>query len=372
MQGLEALKRQLKDLVGEDKPDEAFRLLREDVLRSDGELYNELAIIQSNYRRAQREGNLNLIEYREKNLTFNSASHALLWVIDKMEVDDLGSRYRLKAGSRPALPDYHAYTIDRVEQSDQLQLNFFDTPGPEAKARFFYLYGDARQAHAELVKRASYDFGGQLLGWREQAPAAAPKLVVCKPPVNENPKLFYINLVREVLTQMGCPPAAQQPIGSRRLNEALANDKMRGLGPDDLVFVLLSIDDYNWRPRTTPVVVNDFIQQFCRCELPDSAPRFFFFFGLEYSKDNARVRQEVHEAVAQSDLIEALPELLPVGRDHIAEWFSRYRELLEDGLDAQAMAARLFPGADAIDMIDAVNQVKTIIDLYNRGFIRKI
>lgn len=372
MQGLEALKRQLKDLVGEDKPDEVFRLLREDVLRSDGELYNELAIIQSNYRRAQREGNLNLIEYREKNLTFNSVSQALLWVIDKIEVDDLGSRYRLKAGSRPALPDYHAYTIDRVEQSDQLQLNFFDTPGPEAKARFFYLYGDARQAHAQLVKRASYDFGGQLLGWREQAPAAAPKLVVCKPPVNENPKLFYINLVRDVLSQMGCPPAAQQPIGSRRLNEALANDKMRGLGPDDLVFVLLSIDDYNWRPRTTPVVVNDFIQQFCRCELPDSAPRFFFFFGLEYSKDNARVRQEVHEAVAQSDLIEALPELLPIGPEHLAEWFSRYRELLEDGLDAQAMATRVFPGADAIDMIDAVKKVKTIIDLYNRGFIRKM
>lgn len=377
MQGLEALKETLKKLVGEDKPSEAFRLLREEVLRTNSELYNELITVQASYYHTQREGKLNLIEYKDKNISFSNVSQALLWIIDRVEASDLGQHYRARMDAHQPLPPYVAYTIDRMEQTDQLQLNYHDTPGPDAKLRFFYLYGDARQAHEQLVARASLDFGGQLLGWREQAPASRPKMLTCKPSVSGNPKLFYINLVREVLNRMGCRESSLQPVASQKLSSALASDELRHLGKDDLVFVLLTIDDYNWRPDLTPRVVREFIQQFCTCELPEHAPRFFFFFGLEYKKDNVKVREEVQEevrqAVAQSDLpIEALPELLPINHEHLAEWFSRYRELMTEGLDYDTMAARAFPGAVDIDMADAVRKAKEIIDLHNRGFIHKI
>ena len=63
---LGTLKSELKDLVAENRFDEIFRRLREEVVLSSCELHNEIILIQGAYNDAVKNGNLNLICWWQK------------------------------------------------------------------------------------------------------------------------------------------------------------------------------------------------------------------------------------------------------------------------------------------------------------------
>lgn len=365
---LDALKRELKELIGDNRHEEVFRRLTEEVLLVNSPLYNDAILLQSKYNESVRAGNLGLIAFEEKNINFSNTSQALIWLVNNIVPDVLSEKLHRKSESSRSMPAVHAYTCDRVAQNEIFQLNYYDTPGPDAKLRFFYLYGDARQEHESLFKRLGYEIGGFLLNWEkgDYNPGTKIKFVDCKPQVHDNPKLFQINVVRELLARFFEPVNNLQPILSKKLNEVLDSPELKDYGPNDLVFILLTIDDHNWREQVTPVVVKSLVEGFCACELPPGSPNFFFFFGIEYQKNNEVVKAQVRKAIQERAHGESLPELQPVNLREVSEWFSRYDVLRMPGQEPEAAAAQLFPGATELDMADIELKLQELIENYNK------
>mgnify|MGYP000137019600 CR=1 FL=1 len=368
---LDALKRELKELIGDNRHEEVFRRLTEEVLLVNSDLYNDAILLESKHRESVRAGNLSLIAFEEKNINFSNTSQALIWLVNNITPAVLGDKLRQKAESFRSVPALHAFTCDRVAQNEFFQLNYYDTPGPEQKLRFFYLYGDARQEHESLFKRLGYEIGGHLLNWEkgDYNPGTKIKFVDCKPPVHDNPKLFQINVMRELLARFFEPVNNLQPILSKKLNEVLTSPELKDFGANDLVFILLTIDDHNWREQATPLVVKSLVEGFCACELPPGSPNFFFFFGIEYQKTNETVKAQVRKAIQERAHGESLPELQPVSLREVSEWFSRYDVLRMPGQEPEAAAAEMFPGATELDMADIEIKLQERIERYNKGLV---
>ncbi|MDZ4703482.1 MAG: hypothetical protein SH848_06115, partial [Saprospiraceae bacterium] len=181
--------------------------------------------------------------------------------------------------------------------------------------------------------------------------------------------LFQINVMRELLARFFEPVNNLQPILSKKLNEVLTSPELKDFGANDLVFILLTIDDHNWREQATPLVVKSLVEGFCACELPPGSPNFFFFFGIEYQKTNETVKAQVRKAIQERAHGESLPELQPVSLREVSEWFSRYDVLRMPGQEPEAAAAEMFPGATELDMADIEINLQERIERYNKGLV---
>ena len=86
---LEAIKRKLKEDVAAARHEEVFGRLKTAVLRPDCPLYNDVLLLEGRYNEAKRAEHRNLVDFKEKNLESSKISHALLWLIDRIELADL-------------------------------------------------------------------------------------------------------------------------------------------------------------------------------------------------------------------------------------------------------------------------------------------
>lgn len=372
---LDALKRNLKELIGRGQHDEAFRRLKEEVLDPGSVLYNDTITVQARFHSAGRAGKLGLIGFRESSRSFNNVNDALLWLIDSISIADLSVHLRRQQENYRAILWWHALTCDRTEQSEQFDLHNLDPPQPGQKVHFYYLYGDIRQEHESLFQRLGLDLGGFLLNWEqgEYDPGIRLLPVAFKPRVSHNPKLFRIYILRELLSRFFEPVNGQLPVGDKTICDLLKSPKLQGFGPNDLVFILITLDDYNWDDKLIPALVRNLYEDFCRGELPPEGPQFFFFFGIEYQKENQRVREEVRREIQKAQYGLALAELQPLALADLEEWLSRYRLLLENsGKEAREMARQLFPDKgddDPIDMADIERELRKLIDHHNNGLV---
>ena len=371
---LNPLKRNLKETLSKRGAGPVFARLKE-VLSDQSELYNDVILTEARWNRTQGAGMLGTIDFREKQLNFNNVEQALLWLIDRIEAQDLSSRYGRKFAEHRAVPDEHRYTCDRVDQSDAFQLVRYDPPASvlahENKLFFFYLYGDARQAHEALFHRLRLEEAGRLENW-EQAnydPGIKTCFVDIKPRVSNNPKLFRLNFFKTLMSRFFEPLHGHQPMAPKKLSDLLASEKLRDFGPDDLVFILITLDEHNWEAKTTPGIIRALYEEFCQGALPATAPGFFFFFGIEYEKENKQVKAEVEAAINAAVYGLPLPELGPVSLADIAEWFSRYRVLLAPGETPLEAAKRHFDTDGPFDMIDILGTLERLIDDHNNRLI---
>lgn len=368
---LDNLKQELKNLIGECRH-EVFFVRMGEMLRNDTEPYNDAVLIRAAMNNSERVGDLNLLSDTEKHLRFNKENYALLSIVERIRLEDLSDMYRRKAASHVALPPYHAYTCDRKEQTEAFQLAQLDwyTQPPE-KTRFFFMLGDVGQSHNSLFQRLGYEASNHLLNWEQgnYDPGTQVRFFGLKPQVSTNPMLYQINVVRELLAKFVPQVNAMQPLQQRKLSDVLSSNHLQGLGPNDLVFILLTIDDYNWNEHATPAVVKSLVEGFCNCPLPDTAPTFFFFFGIEYRKENQTVRQQAQRAIENRAKGEALPELAPVPADFLAEWFSCYRVLLPPGKTAVETAKIVFGDVAMMDMLDIEARLQQIIEDHNKGLV---
>lgn len=369
---LDALQRGLKELIGNGQHDEAFRRLQEEILDPICTLYNDAITIQARFQQADRAGKLGLINFGESSRNFNNINEALLWLIDRITIADLCKRLRKQQKKHRAIAEVHALTCDRHEQSDTFELNYWDPPEPGKRVHFYYLYGDTRQEHESLFQRLGLDLGGFLLNWEQEDYNPGTKLypVAFKPRVHRNPKLFKINILRELLSRFFEPVNAQQPILNKKLCDLLQSPKLKDYGPKDLVFILITLDDHNWHETLIPALVRDLCENFCKDKLDADAPQFFFFFGIEYQKDNQLVKTQVHQSITTAKYGHSLPELQPVAISDLEEWLSRYRVLLESrNLEAADLAQKLFPNQSTLDMADVERTLKELIDQHNKGLV---
>lgn len=368
---LDALKCELKHLVGDNRHDELFRRLGTD-LNNNAPSYNDALLLKSSFSDRKRAEELGLIDEKTNTLSSNKVNKALLGLIDRINKSDLSGRLQRIVDNHRHIPVFHAYTCDRVTQKDAFEIHFFDPPDSAQKVDVFYLYGDARQEIRSLFVRLGYEISGHLLN-REKGdydPGTKIRFFKCKPQASDNPRLFQINIMRELMAQFFEPVNSQQPILNKTVSDLCKSSLLKDFGPDDLVFILLTIDDYNWRERVTPAVVKDLIKNFCQCEaLPTDAPHFFFFFGIEYSRDNTVVKEQVKKAVNEREYGEVLPELGPVDPADVHAWFKRYEEFGADGADPETLTRTHFGEFRQKDMTDIVLKLKEIIEKYNLGTI---
>lgn len=335
-------------------------------LASEGDHYNVLIGLQSKWQRTQRGEKLGTVDLRDLSVSFSSLSEALLWWVDNVPE----SAFTRQITQVHIDPSYR-YTCDRSPQNEAFLTGFWVPSADmvalcEGKIRFFYLHGDARQAHRELIER----FGRQLLGQlydfnlTTSNPADEPVIAYCKPQVSTNPMVARMMTITELLAKFQVPP---QPVQRKTLKDLLASEKVCDKGPEATIHIVISLDDANWNKAITPELVRAFYQEFCACQLPAEAPQFFFYFGLEYEKENQQVQQEVIEAIENRQYGQALPQLEPVSPDDIYEWFTRVKAAFPPGEDLRPKVEALFPNQTTIDMADVINTLQKFIDQHNTG-----
>lgn len=368
---LDNLKLPLKDLVAKNRLAELFRRLREEVLRPGSELYNDAISLEGKWNENQRNDNLGTIDFRDAKVTSSSLNKALLEVIDQIEKEDLSERYRkIKEDHVFISADFHL-TCDRVEQNDAFLEIHYDPPealfeSHDGKVRFFYLQGDLRQVQDGFVERIGKQLGGFLYNFDEGSydPEHEPVIVKCKPQTSKNPVVFQIETIKKILSEFD---VRLEPAQKKRLSDLKQSKKLLHKGEDDVVLILLTLDDHNWDKELTPALVRNLYEKFCDCQLPDDSPSFFFFFGLEYSKENTRIQQEISQAIAQAQYGIALPTLEPATIEDVAEWLSRVKEVLTPGTDTTSLAKSWFPNSDRIDMADVYLRLEKFINDHNNG-----
>lgn len=364
---LSTLKRQLKGLVSQGRHDEVFRRLWEETLDHDADICNDGVLLKSQYQEIRHSSELGLIAFQEKSLRLNNLNRALISLIDRIEAGDLNRNLRRKSAEHRVVPLNRALTCDRTEQTELVELNYFDDPGPEKKIRFFYVYGDDRQVHKSLFKRLGLDLGNFLLNWEKEDydPGVKVKFARCKPRAARNLKIFEIDILRKLFAKFFEPVNAQGEIMTKKLVDLLTSPQLKDYGPDDFVFLLLTIDDYNWNESVTPRVVRRLIDGFCNCELPADSPAVFFFFGVEYQKQNEKVKNQVKKVIQEAEKGQKLPELQPVSITDVCAWLKDHDVLLPPGKSVADWAAELFPGQDRIDMIDVELKLGEVIERHN-------
>lgn len=366
---LERLQRELKELIGQSRLEEVFALSKA-CLRSDCSLFNDVQLLAGSLSNADLEFRRNLIDAKELRTVKDKVSYALLGFIDQIRLTDLAATYKQRAAQHLALSNFHAYSCDRTVQNEEVQTRYY--LNPEQKVRHFFLYGDAKQAHKSLFERFHRYFGGKLDNWQdpEAQPSTKVKVIECKPCRAGSPLAYQIEIIGKILGQCKMTVNTQQPLLSRKLSDLLASPSLEGFGEYDFVFVLLTVDDFNWNKVITPKVVEALLDGFCDCPLPSGAPSFFFFYGIEYQSNNLQVKIEVQQVVKErAERVVPLPELLRVASDDVNEWFSRYAHLIPKGKTAHDMSALLFGAENEFDMVDVEGKLLEIIELNNKGLL---
>jgi hypothetical protein len=273
-----------------------------------------------------------------------------------------------------SIPDWYALTCNRVEQADIFMPIFFpedDDQPPPPMHLFFYLYGDAKQAHKSLAKRFGHEVAGQYFHWEENPagetdrPTKKWTMRKVKPQLSSQLNMNRINLFKELYKEFGLDLSA--PMSQRRVVDLYKSPVLQHFTANDTVVVILTMDEKNWHPEHTPAVVRQFVTEYFQCECPPDSPRIMFFFGIEYGKDKTEKREQVKKAIDESEHGIRLPELKPVTESDVEEWFSREDRLLEEGTDDKYMRLICFGDFDAMDMADAETYLKKIIEKFNEN-----
>ncbi len=303
-------------------------------------------------------------------------SSALTNIIKKRQrgSENTASGRQSKKKTGKSIPDWYAFTCNRVEQTDVFIPIFFpedENQPPPPQHLFFYLYGDAKQAHKSLAKRFGHEVAGKYFHWEENPAAEADRhtkkwtMRRVKPQLSSRLDMNRINLFKELYEKFDLDLSG--PVSQRRVADLYKSPALRHYTANDTVVVVLTMDEKNWHPEHTPAVVRQFVTEYCQCECPPDAPRMLFFFGIEYDKHKTEKRAQVQKAINESEHGIRLPELKPVTESDVEAWFSREDRLLEEGTDDKYMRLVYFGDFEEMDMSDAEPIFKKIIEKFNKN-----
>lgn len=356
-------KKHLKDLIGDNQIGEFFDLVKQDLV-GEGDHYNALIGLQGQWQRAKqekRDGTLSLEKLEE---LFNRLNRSLFRWADEL----LPQHFEQPTESSWINGNYH-YTCDRVEQDDEFQMLVHPEDEDESTqtTQFFYLHGDHKQAHEALVERFAQDHCGLLheVLRKNRDSQREPLRVTIEVPVSTNPRAVRIKAINAVMDAFELPRKGLKANLGDLLESEFVKAKM--MTDTDIVHILILISDENWHKDITPNLVKLFFEDFCRCDLPESTPRFFFYFGLMYEKQDLQKQQEVEAAIKQAQYGDVLPRLDEVNLKDIESWFSRVQRKLPSDVSPAERVALLFPHQTTVDMADVINTLEKFIQDHNTG-----
>lgn len=374
---LDALKRELIEMIRKGNPEAIFARLSGEVLDSKSSLYSEVILLQGRWRSIYEENIYGRIDYKEAELSFNNVNYALGYLIDKIEPDDLAPNYQNQSKDFKSIPIEQKFTCDRNPQYRDF-MGVQHSPKREElllknkKVLFLYLHGDEQQELSDFFERLRLEKGGQLAYWREGNfdPQNQPIGKVLKLESFNDANTANIQLRRGLFSVFALSPDGYSPLEKSSLSDIVQDSPiLKGLTKADSVFVLISVDDYDWNPHTIPEAIKNLYQEFCSCDLPESSPTFYFFFGVEYEKDNTKVKSEVESAIKQAEHGLKLDELLPVEKKDVYRWVKRNKELWSTYISHREFTDQFFPEEGPFDMRMVSIELNKIIDKHNRGLL---
>ena len=118
---LDALKRELKDLLGAGRLEDLFKRLRS-WLRG-GVLRNEIILPEAKFQATKAAGELDLIDPSGQRTAFGQINYALLERSDDILLDDLGLSLRRQADTHVSIPAYHGVPLRPGGSKRSLQRN---------------------------------------------------------------------------------------------------------------------------------------------------------------------------------------------------------------------------------------------------------
>lgn len=312
----------------------------------------------------EQDNNMNLLSHADYEVSSARILNAAIQLLD-------GCRKATSdSSSLPALHEYHRYTCDRVDQNDRF-IELFEKAQIQ-KAQFYYIYGIEQQSHEGMFKRISYDLEGRLLDYlNPNLPAA------CKVLMNEltfdpsrNIDIYKKNIIKSLLASLQIPVNEHEPLLDKNLSYVLDKSPLlKELCAQDYVCTFIHISHWDWDSTITPGAARWFIQEFCKDALSPEAPKFLFFLGIEYEEDDQALKEEVHQIVNSSDIIQALPELMMVYMGDIIRWVNKYKMLAETTTEQRQLVQQHFGNEKEFYMENVETTLLKIIDAYNKRYI---
>lgn len=363
---MQELKTQLKSLAYENLP-QLFRRLQELLSATPGEL-NEIIQLQGRYNNNESERHGGRISLDDYQLEHNKILNAVLFRIDALKPEIL--KAAPEDSGQPAFHDYHRFTCDRVEQSDQFQKIFGEKR--EQKIHFFYLYGMDVQSHEGMFRRIAFDLEGKLRDYlNPDLDTGCKSLQIDKITLGRcgDPEVYKQNILKDLFTAFSINVNELESLTGKNIAWLRANSPLlHGLDEHDFVCVFAAISQWDWDADVSPAMTRWFMDSFCSVELPPDSPSFLFFFAIIYEEDDAEIEAQVEAVIRQSQHVKALPELGMVQMRDIGAWFSKYKFIAPSSSDLKALRQQNFGETGEFEMETVELRLKKLIDDYNRRF----
>lgn len=372
---LNKLRMELLELVANDRQSDALERLGE--VMSLGTPLRELLTTTSSKFVSYELADMGGTESHDNlELQINKIRRAITYICNNLTENDLV--VKSKAGDRPQIPAYHRFGVDRIPQEGQFFDEQFDAG--DKKVHFYYLQGGVRQKTDSLAERLGFKLVGLQLtadDFSASYEASPPLVINCTPVLKVlSEKHCRASLIHAIVNQFvgGVIPMNQmRGMLDMKLTDLLEEPKMKSADGSyhPIVCINVTISHSYWRKDIIPPMMRQFYDTFCKCDLPEDSPTFYFFFGLEYSAKKPKVKKEVNEAIAARERGSALPELEAVPLADISTWFEHHEVMLPDGYDADQMVAENFPASSTLDMLEVEAGLQRLIDKFNEGLSLK-
>lgn len=312
----------IKNLVANGKLDkavEAFFLWADENpnhIRS-----RDIIALSGNYHKMLLDYHKNIITQEIFNTECAKISESILFFLKECEYSKDS-----QSDHQTIFPNYHALSINRYKQTK----SFNDLFNPDIPFQFFFIYGEELHAHQSMFERIAYEKEGKLFDHlnAELHKRENPQTIVV-PPFRKGIDLddYKKGMLTYFFGAMGLPPNEHEPILEKDFAYLLEHSPRINAHAEH-VWIFLNIEEDVWHPVIIPEVARWFILEFCGDSNGGRKTIFSFFFGVIYEEGSQKVRDEVRQVVAQSDLVKAIPELDMVERKDIEEWFGLYKQFM--------------------------------------------
>lgn len=375
---LENLKSELRDLIAENRQKDLLRRMVDDLLAEGGRLHDLCVSTSARFSTWEMNTAANTQSKTELGIELANINGSLLYVLGEISSADLKQDSAKTNETQEFIPPFHAFGVDRSPQEGQ----FFDEQFEafDQKVFFYYLHGDDRQQASSLAERLGFKLVGLQLTADDLSAdieADPPLIVHCRPVLRGmREEQYRASLVHAIAQQFMGPIPMTQMRGMLNLSisDLLNRPKLKRADGSQhpIICINVTVGHSYWRKDLVPIMLRKFYETFCKVKLPEDAPTFYFFFGLEYSDSKPAVRKEVSAAIAARQNGSALPELEPVLVSDIVNWFMHHGLMIPDGYDAEQLVAENFSTEeDQLDMLVVEADLKRLIDKFNEGISLK-
>lgn len=262
---------------------------------------------------------------------------------------------------KSGFPIYHRLTCNRIYQLDAF--NSYINKKKENELYFNLIYGEGLNAPKSFFRRIVMELDGRAMDYLN--PEVEILDIYAQTIPLEFSKSFDItklNLIKKL--------AAIYELPLNTVLHELTLEAIFSQSPkvDEIACLYIEISEYDWDLKTTPHLINWFINDFCRFGEAIGGVKFYCFFSFVFEEDDMPIEEEVINTFQQHQQINILPKLEKVSRRDVKKWFSKYHLLTSSTRERNQILNQYFEEKKEFFYMEDVETVlRKIIDDYNNN-----